>query len=108
MDTIKRYRDRSRDMPVIPRRHYQSSPQLGDKQNPATIPRGLTYPWHVWFSKSPNELTLHRWRDYNVRSYTMVQQVRNMASRPHWRLKVSCKVSPDEESITVRILGGME
>jgi hypothetical protein len=64
---------------------------------------GRRYPWARWFRRGV--FTLVKGRDYNGRSYTMAQQVRNAASRPGHRLKVSVQMALDENSLTVRVLG---
>lgn len=90
----------SRDMPPIHRSN--------DYSDPTRKPRVLKYPWHVWFSRYPRHFILRKRRDYHIRSHAMEQQIRNMAAQPHWRLKVGCSVSQDEQSVTVHVYGKID
>lgn len=61
------------------------------------------YPWANWFSKK--SFTLVKGRDYNGRTYSMVQQIRNTAGLPRYRKRVHAEVSPDENTIVVKVIG---
>lgn len=63
---------------------------------------GRRYPWKRWFSMP--QFTLIKGRDYNGRTDTMAQQVRNAASRGRHNVKVSIQVPWDGESLTVYVL----
>jgi hypothetical protein len=67
---------------------------------------GRRYPWARWFRRGV--FTLVKGRDYNGRTYTMAQQVRNAAGRPQHRLKVNIQMPLDEQSLTVRVLGPLD
>lgn len=60
---------------------------------------GRRYPWVKWFSK--RSFRLLAGRDYDCRTYTMAQMVRNTASR--LRYKVSVTVYPDESGLSVKV-----
>lgn len=60
---------------------------------------GRRYPWEEWFSY--DKFTLRRGKDYNGRTDTMVQQIRNAGSPLRHGVRVSIKVSDDGNSITV-------
>ena len=64
---------------------------------------GRRYPWRYWFGQG--KFTLRRGVDYNGRSDTMAQQVRNTAMKKQYRKKVSIMIADDGESVTVKVLG---
>jgi hypothetical protein len=65
------------------------------------VPRkyGRRYPWRQWFSKK--RFTIFRGTDFAGRAYSMAQQVRTAARPGRWGVKVSIRISEDEESVTV-------
>lgn len=60
---------------------------------------GRRYPWREWFQLS--EFRLVRGRDYNGRTDTMVQQVRNAAVK--LSKHVSIRTAEDGQSLAVSV-----
>ena len=52
---------------------------------------------------SKKQFTIYRGTDFAGRTYSMAQQVRTAAKPRRWGIKVSIRISEDEESITVTV-----
>ncbi len=61
------------------------------------------HPWEKWFGAGKFELV--RGRDYNGRTDSLIQQIRNAAGPRRFNLALSIQVSDNGERITVHVLG---
>jgi len=65
---------------------------------------GRRYPWREWFARG--YFALCRGKDYTCRTPSMAQLVYQAARRAHFKLAVKIQTASDEQSLTVRVLGG--
>lgn len=63
--------------------------------------RGGKYPWIKWFSQGV--FTLVRGVDYQIRTDSMIQQIRSRASTYYSGIRLAFQVAEDGNSITVRV-----
>lgn len=67
------------------------------------VGRPRRYPWEKWFRQS--KFTLIQGRDYDGRTDTMAQQVRNAALPTKHNRKIRIRIADDVKSLTVWVLG---
>lgn len=64
-------------------------------------PYGRKYPWDRWFGK--RWFRVSRGKDYEGRTDTFIQQVRNAARSRNLNVRISVLRSPTAEEITVTV-----
>jgi len=69
------------------------------KQRRGQRPLLQRHPWSTWFNGKRKEFELHRHKDFNCMTHSMVSQIRGFASRN----KISISVQTYEDCILVVI-----
>jgi len=93
---------------VVPVDKEQGAPDFSrgrsrlSKRDPGRKLHSRRYPWATWFSKPC--FSLKKGVDFNGRTYTMAQQIRNQACRR--KISIRIEVDDDEQGVTCFVDGG--